>query len=484
LKLSPVFEPVDGKVTMTKTIKHKGAAKCVCSKNRADARSVVQTTLDLSVTQMPIDMLTPYDRNARTHTRRQLRCIAHSIKKLGFLNPVLVDKNNRIIAGHGRTEAAKLLGHTTVPVIRIEHLTDDQVRAYIIADNRLAELAGWDKEILKTELQHLVSVDVDLDVTVTGFETPEIDLILGADTVAASDEEPAVPDPPKNPVTRWGDHWEIGPHSLLDGDARSEADVARVLAGRQARLVVTDPPFNVKIQGHVSGLGKKKHAEFAMASGEMSKDEFVAFLASSMTAFVPHLMPGALIYEFIDWRHIEDMLAAARPIFGAMHNLGVWVKTNAGMGSHYRSQHELCCIFKHGDAPHVNNVELGRFGRYLSNVWIRAGANTFRRGRDQDLADHPTVKPTSLIADIILDSSKPNEVVLDSFAGSGTALLAAERTGRVGYGIELDPGYVDVALRRLSEATGKVPVLKATGQTFDEVARDRAAKKTKEVRHG
>lgn len=233
---------------MTKTIKHKGAAEYVWSKNHADARSVVQTTLDLSVTQMPIDTLTPYDRNARTHTRRQLRCIAHSIKKLGFLNPVLVDNNNRIIAGHGRVEAGKLLGMTTVPAIRIEHLTDDQVRAYIIADNRLAELAGWDKEILKTELQHLVSVDVDLDVTVTGFETPEIDLILGADATAASDEEPTVPEPPKNPITRLGDLWLVGSHRLLCGDARSEADAARVLAGRQiARPAI--PQIRVHILG-------------------------------------------------------------------------------------------------------------------------------------------------------------------------------------------------------------------------------------------
>jgi DNA modification methylase len=438
----------------------------------------------LHIEQVSIESLKPYERNARTHSRNQLRSISRSIETLGFLNPILVDKDNRIIAGHGRTEAAKLLGHSSLPAIRIEHLTDDQIRAYIIADNRLAELAGWDKEILKIELQHLVRVDVDLDVTVTGFETPEIDLILGADDAAAADQESTVPEPPKNPITRQGDLWLIGPHRLLCGDARSEADIARVLAGRRVRLVATDPPFNVKIHGHVSGLGKKKHAEFAMASGEMTKDEFVTFLGSSMTAFVPHLMPGALVYEFIDWRHIEDMLAAARPVFGGMHNLGVWVKTNAGMGSHYRSQHELCCIFKHGDTPHINNVELGRFGRYRSNVWIRAGANAFRRGRDKDLSDHPTVKPASLIGDIILDSSKPNDVVLDSFAGSGTTLLAAERTGRIGHGVELDPGYVDVALRRLSDATGKTAVLESTGLPFNDVARERATKNTKGSRHG
>jgi DNA modification methylase len=436
------------------------------------------------IEQVPIGDLKPYERNARKHSREQIRAIARSIEALGFLNPILADKNRRIIAGHGRVEAAKLLGHATVPTIPIEHLTDDQVRAYIIADNRLAERAGWDKDILKIELQQLVSVDVDLDVTLTGFETPDIDLILGADDVAVADDEPDLPEPPANPVSRKGDLWIIGLHRLLCGDARSEVDVARVLGGRKARLVARDCPYNVPIKGNVSGLGKKKHDEFAMASGEMSSEEFIAFLSTSMNAFVPHLMAGALIYEFIDWRHIGDMLAAAKSIFGSMHNLGVWVKTNAGMGSHYRSQHELCCLFKHGDAPHVNNVQLGRFGRNRSNVWIRAGVNTFRRGRMEDLADHPTVKPTSLVADILLDSSNQNDVVLDTFAGSGTLLLAAERTGRVGCTIEIDPRFVDVALRRFAEATGVTPILDGTGKSIDEIARDRTAETKKTKRHG
>lgn len=435
------------------------------------------TDFELQIASQAITSLKPYERNARTHSKRQIKKIAHSIEKFGFNNPVLVNSDGRIIAGHGRVEAAKLLGLEKIPTIRIDHLTESQIRAYVLADNRLAELSGWDKEILRIELQHLVAVDTDIDVTITGFETPEVDLLLGADDSAAEEDVSDAPDLPRHPVTRAGDLWIIGPHRILCGDARSNEDVRRLLGGRQIQLTVSDPPFNVRVAGHITGKGC--HREFAMASGEMTAKQFVEFLSIVTQRMVDVMVDGALAYLFIDWRHLPEMLASAGSVFGPMHNLCVWVKTNAGMGSHYRSQHELVCVFKNGKAPHINNVDLGRFGRYRSNVWIRPGANTFRKGRDQDLADHPTVKPTSLIADILLDSSRPHDIVLDSFLGSGTTLLACARTGRIGYGIEIDPCFCDVALRRLQEATALIPRLEETNETFEEAVLRRTARKAK-----
>lgn len=451
-----------------------GAPKPVRGPQRPVQATVERTPVggEQSIRHRSIDDLKPFERNARKHSRAQIKKIAASIEKFGFINPVLVDGGNRIVAGHGRVEAARFLGRDTVPTLSVEHLSDDELRAYVIADNRLAELAEWDRGILAIELQHLVNVDVNVDVALTGFDTPEIDILIG-NTDDAVDNEPDTPEPPNRPVSRSGDLWSVGRHLILCGDARSSADVKALTDGQPISLLVTDVPYNVKVSGHVSGKGRARHPEFAMASGEMSSVEFEAFLKSVLETGSQVMGPGALAYLWIDWRHLPEMLAAGNTTFGPLHNLGVWVKTNAGMGSHYRSQHELCCIFKHGKDTHVNNVQLGAMGRYRSNVWIKPGANSFRRGRDRDLADHPTVKPTGLIADIILDSSNPNDVVLDHFLGSGSTLLACEKTGRIGRGLEIDPRYVDVALRRLSLATGIGPTLVQTRQSFDEVAKER-----------
>lgn len=428
-----------------------------------------------TIVDRSIDHLKAFDRNARKHSRAQVKKIAASIEKFGFINPVLVDGRNRIVAGHGRVEAAKFLGRDKVPTLSVEHLSEDELRAYVIADNRLAELAEWDRGILAIELQHLVKIDVDVDVSLTGFDTPEIDILVG-NTDECITDEPDTPEPPTHPISRSGDLWSVGRHLILCGDARNPTDLKALADGQPIALLVADVPYNVKVSGHVSGKGRSRHPEFAMASGEMSSVEFETFLKTVFETGSQVMAPGALAYLWIDWRHLPEMLAAGRTTFGPLHNLGVWVKTNAGMGSHYRSQHELCCIFKYGNAVHTNNVQLGAMGRYRSNVWIKPGANTFRRGRDRDLADHPTVKPTTLIADILLDSSKPNDVVLDHFLGSGSTLLACERTGRIGRGLEIDPRYVDVALRRLAQATGASPTLVQTRQTFDEVAKERLAK--------
>ncbi len=431
---------------------------------------------DLEITHVPAAALRPYARNARTHTPKQIAQIAASIRAFGFNNPILIDRDGEIIAGHGRVAAAKTLGLETVPCVRLEHLTEAQKRAYILADNKLAEKAGWDREILAIELQHLTSLDLDFDVTITGFEIGEIDLLLGAsqtgDTTAdPADEVPTVPAGPA--VTRRGDVWQMGSHRLICGDATDPATYARLLAGEKAQMVFTDPPYNVKIDGHVCGLGAVKHREFAVASGEMTEAEFTRFLTTVFANLAAHANDGAIHYVCMDWRHLGEVLAAGRSTYSELKNLCVWAKTNGGMGSLYRSQHELVFVFKSGTAPHINNVELGKHGRYRTNVWSYAGANSFSATRDEDLAMHPTVKPVALIADAILDCSKRKGIILDAFAGSGTTLVAAERTGRRGFGIELDPVYCDVILRRLAKAAQVEAVHVETGRRFSDIADER-----------
>ena len=429
----------------------------------------------LTIEHRPPGELKPYTRNARTHSPKQIAEIAASITAFGFNNPVLIDKDGGIVAGHGRVAAAKQLGLATLPTIRLEHLSEAEKRAYILADNKLAEKAGWDREILAIELQNLMELELDFDVSITGFELPEIDVLIdGLEAKPAkadpADEVPVVEGPA---VTRLGDVWQVGPHRLVCGDATKAESYAALLAGEQAQLVFTDPPYNVKIDGHVSGLGSAKHREFAMAAGEMTEAEFTAFLDKVFANLVAASLDGAVHFVCMDWRHMREVLAAGRGHYAELKNLCVWAKTNGGMGSLYRSQHELVFVFKAGAAPHVNNVELGRHGRYRTNVWTYAGANAFSSTRHNDLAMHPTVKPVALVADAILDCSTRSGLVLDAFAGSGTTLVAAHKTGRRGYGIELDPLYCDIILVRLAKATGLQPALAATGQTLAEVKAER-----------
>ncbi len=426
----------------------------------------------------PVSDLKPRSTNPRTHSKKQIRQIADSINQFGFINPILADQDNTIVAGQGRVEAARLLGIKTVPTIRLEDLTENEIRAYVIADNRLAELAGWNRELLAIELQGLIEVDFDFDVTITGFEMPEIDILIGElDEVEEddpADEAPEVGDGP--PVTRPGDCWLIGDHRLICGDSTDSNIYARLLEGAEAQMVFTDPPYNVPIEGHVSGLGKVKHREFAMASGEMSEDEFTAFLATVFRNLAGHSADGAIHFVCMDWRHIGEVIAAGGEAYTELKNLCIWAKTNGGMGSLYRSQHELVFVFKAGTGPHINNVELGKHGRYRTNLWSYAGINSFGKDRDAELALHPTVKPVKLVADAILDCSKRGGIVLDAFAGSGTTLLAAEKTGRRGYGIELDPRYCDVIIRRFVAAAQIEATHAATGKPFAEIEQERAAK--------
>jgi DNA modification methylase len=422
-----------------------------------------------------VAQLTPYANNARTHSNKQIRQIAKSIERFGFTNPILIDDDHQIIAGHGRVAAAKLLGLTAVPARRLSHLSAADKRAYVIADNRLAEKAGWDREILALELQTLI--ELDFDVELTGFAVGEIDLLLHDSDEAKSEEagpEDDVPEPQSDRiVSQVGDLWVLGKHRLLCGDARSVACYDQLLDGDKAELVITDPPYNVAIDGHVTGKGAIRHRDFVMASGEMSKDAFTDFLTTVFRCLVAYTADGSIHFTFMDWRHIDEIMTAGREAYTELKNLCVWSKSNAGMGSFYRSQHELVFMWKSGEGPHKNNVELGQHGRNRSNVWHYAGVNTFRPGRLEELKQHPTVKPVALVADAIKDCSRRGGLVVDPFCGSGTILIAAERTGRAGRALELDPQYVDVAVRRWQKYTGKVARLAATGQTFEEVEEDR-----------
>jgi len=431
---------------------------------------------DLSVEWRRISELVPYANNPRTHTKRQIRQIADSIKEFGFTNPVLIDRGGGIIAGHGRAEAARLLGLQTVPTIRLEHLGEAQKRAYIIADNRLAELAGWDKEILAIELQGLTEIDLDLDVEITGFETGEIDLLIesleAAGEIDEADEIPDV-DETLSPVSLPGDLWLLEPHWLLCGNALEGPALETLMAGATAQMVFIDPPYNVTIDGNVCGAGRIKHREFVMASGEMSDGEFTKFLTSALSNLCRYSADGSIHFVCMDWRHADNLLHAGRQVYSELKNLCVWVKDNGGMGTFYRSRHELVFAFKNGTAPHVNTFELGQYGRCRTNVWEYPGVNTLRSGRLEDLQMHPTVKPVVLVADAIRDCSRRRGVVLDTFAGSGTTIIACHNTGRVARALELDPKYVDVAIRRWESVTGEIALHAETGLTFAEIAKAR-----------
>jgi len=431
----------------------------------------------MQIEQTPVRELRPHPNNARTHSKQQIRQIAKSIKQFGFCNPVLVDDTKQIIAGHGRVEAAKLLGLDSVPTCRISHLSEAEKRAYILADNRLAEKAGWDKELLFIELRGLI--DLEVDVELTGFETAEIDLLLEEDREArgaANGPEDTAPEPLPGPaVSQPGDRWLLGAHRLLCGDARNIAAYDHLLEGAKADLVFTDPPFNVVIDGHVSGLGRIRHREFMMASGEMTEAEFTAFLEAAFRRLAENSAEGSIHQICMDWRHMTEILAAGRTVYSELKNLCVWNKNNGGMGSFYRSKHELVFVWKSGTAAHINNFELGQHGRNRTNVWDYAGVNAMRAGRLEELAMHPTVKPVALVADAIKDCSRRGDLVLDPFCGSGTILIAAERTGRKARALEIDPHYVDVAVRRWQAYTGKPALLAGSGETFETIEEQRLA---------
>jgi DNA modification methylase len=430
----------------------------------------------LEITYRLVDGLKPDPANPRRHSKKQVRQIANSIETFGFNVPVLIDRDNNVIAGHGRLLACRELGWTEVPTLCLDHLTSAQARAFMIADNRLSEIAAWDDRLLAQQLKDLSLLGLDFNLEVIGFEMGEIDLrIASLEDVPdrADDPADAVPEVPAGPpLSKIGDLWLLGRHRVLCGNALDAATFAVLMGQERAAMVFCDAPYNVAIDGHASGLGAIHHRPFPMASGEMDRTEFTTFLGEAFRNLAAFSVDGSLHYLCMDWRHVEELLAAGRDAYGELKNLCVWVKDNCGMGSLYRSQHELVFVFKQGRGSHRNNVQLGQFGRNRSNVCHYPGANSFARCGEEGnlLALHPTVKPVAMVADAILDCSARGDIVLDSFLGSGTTVIAAERTGRRCYGLELDPAYVDTIVRRWQTLTGGSARHAASGRSFDDLS--------------
>lgn len=431
---------------------------------------------ELTISDMSLDELQPYPGNPRMHGEKQIAALMASIGKLGFRTPVITNEEKVILAGHGRIEAAKRLGLETVPVIVITGMTKAQQRAFVLSDNKLATMSSWDNQLLAQELELLVEDQFEIELT--GFSTAEIDLILDTSPEPENDPGDLQPADVSGHVTvsREGDLYRLGSHLLYCGSALDKKAYEILMKGKLARQCVTDPPYNVPVQGHVGGSGKVKHEEFKMASGEMSEEEFTSFLGSTFSLVREFSEDGAIVMSFMDWRHQQEIVKAAAPVFGPIKQLCVWVKDNGGMGSFYRSQHELVYVFKNGKASHVNNFGLGENGRYRTNVWSYPGVNTFKGKGYELLKMHPTVKPVGMIADAVRDCSHHQDIVLDPFAGSGTILIACERTGRHARAIELDPKYVDIAVRRWERFTGKAAVHVDTGMTFVKLSVSRSSK--------
>ena len=445
-------------------------------KSPAASRIGASVPSRLSVVYRRIDDLKPDPANPRLHSKKQIRQIANSIEVFGFIVPILIDRDGKVIAGHGRLLACRELGITDAPTLCLDHLTPAQARAFMIADNRLTEIATWDDRLLAQQLKDLSLLGLDFSLEVIGFEMGEIDLrIASLEDMPEQADDPADAVPELSlgpPVSKLGDLWVLGHHRISCGNALDPDAFAALMGEERAAMVFTDPPYNVPIDGHASGLGAIHHRPFPMASGEMDEAEFAAFLGQSCRNLAAFSADGSLHYVCMDWRHLGELLAAGREAYGELKNLCVWVKDNAGMGSFYRSQHELVLVFKQRRGSHRNNVQLGQFGRNRSNVWRYPGVNSFARCSEEGnpLALHPTVKPAAMVEDAILDCSARGDIVLDAFLGSGTTVIAAERIGRRCYGLDLDSAYVDTTIRRWQALTGESAHHAVSGRSFDDLA--------------
>jgi DNA modification methylase len=453
--------------------RHSSAAapiECVKPSSAAAIESS-KTESKPPLVQLLVSALNANQRNARKHSKKQVNKVAASIREFGFINPIVIDENNLVLVGHCRLEAAKLLGLELVPAIRLAHLTDEQKRAYMLADNRLAEDAVWDIEKLAIELKELGDLKLDFAIETTGFETVEIDHILEKDEVARSSGPEVVPEPDyqQPAVSQLGDLWQLGEHRLLCADATREDNYVRLMGEDRAQMVITDLPYNLCISSIV-GSGSIQHPEFPMASGEMTPAAFMEFLRAVFEHLVRFSIDGSIHYLFMDWRHDLELRHAAQDAYAEYKNLCIWNKANAGLGSFYRSNHELIFVFKNGTAPHINNFGLGGDGRYRTNVWDYPGVNIRRPGGHTDLEMHPTAKPVAMIMDAIKDCSRGKGIILDPFSGSGTAIIACQRTRRIARTMELDPAYVDLAVRRWEAMSGKVALHAGSGLSLDELA--------------
>lgn len=410
----------------------------------------------LEIAYRAIKDLKPDPRNPRTHPPKQIDQIARNIRAFGFVNPILLDDGDVIIAGHGRLQAARKAELEHVPTITLCGLSDAQKKALRIADNALALQSGWNPELLREVFVDLQAPEVQLDLTLTGFSAGEIDVLLN-EKPAAPDDDDTLPPGLATPRAQVGDIWVLGPHRLGCGDCR-DADFLAKVVGTDAVIdaAFLDPPYNVSIKSHANV--RARHREFAMASGEMDDAEFERFLVQTLSACAKVSREGAVHFVCMDWRHARHLQHAGDEVYGDLLNLCIWNKSNAGMGSLYRSKHELVFVYRVKGAQHFNAVELGRHGRNRTNVWDYASVNT-GGARKAELDLHPTVKPVAMVADAIKDVTRRGELVLDAFLGSGTTLIAAERVGRRFRGTDIDPAYVDTAMERWEAMTGQEAVL-------------------------
>ncbi len=430
----------------------------------------------------PVQMRSPaeliaYARNPRKHPEKQIVKLMASMRRYGFTQPVLLTAAGEIIAGHARVEAAKRLQLVAVPTLCLDHLSSAQVREYRLADNQLGALGDWDMELLTDELRAIIEIDEISCVEAMGWDIPEVEIMIDASPAPSPDKaDPADEQLPlsQNFVPQLGDLWLLGKHRLLCGSSLEAENWARLMNGEKAVMSFVDPPYNIKVDGFVCGSGKIKHEEFAMASGELSEAEFTDFLATFLERMTAHMSDGSVTACAMDFRHMYELQTAARRVGLSLLNMCVWNKSNGGMGSLYRSKHELIFIFKKGSTPHINNVMLGVHGRYRSNVWDFPGINSFGKGRMEDLESHPTVKPVALVAECIRDVSHPGQIVTDAFLGSGTTLLAAERTGRRCFGAEIEPKYVDLTIRRWEKLTGREAIRQNDGRSYAELVAEAA----------
>lgn len=398
-------------------------------------------------------------KSLRKHSKKQLQKLKNAINKVGYVNPILLDEKYNILAGELRLFAAKELGFTQIPAIILENLTPEEIEAIRILDNRIAEDGEWNFENLKDEIEKLMKFDITFEDL--GFDTVDYDEIFliknsGENKVHDTDKEDESWLDANIPTkVKTGDLWRLGDHFIFCGDSLNDKSFEILMQGELAQIVVTDPPYNCKIKGHVCGLGKTQHEEFAMASGEMTDSEFAEFISKFMQNLVKFSCDGSLSYIFMDWVGVKLLLTQGKKHYSELKNIAVWNKKVGGMGAMYRSQHEMVPIFKNGKAKHQNHIQLGKNGRYRTNVWDYSGVRATNPTSLELLKLHPTVKPVAMLHDILLDSSSKNDIVLDCFGGSGSTLLAAERCKRRARLIEINPRYVDVSIYRWEKETGK-----------------------------
>lgn len=433
--------------------------------NAHDVQRGIGDNFPFTVEVVATDRLSLLD-DLRVYSSSERRNLRRIGRRFGLQHqPLVIDDKNRVVIGEQALIAAQECQIAEMPVIRLASLGELEAKALMVAYQRLGEIGKTDHAKL-AEIVLRCEVELAFDVEDFGYEVAQLDVIIGAGVEEVEEEPPVLQ---QQPVTELGDRWVMGNHSIVCGDALVGRTYDELLGGGKAQAVFADPPYGCQIDGFVAGRGR--HREFVMGSGDMSADELSRFYVKFNKEMAAHLATGAAIYEAIDFRSLDLLLRAASDVYGPLVNLAVWVKDRPGQGSFLRSQHELVLIFKNKGKMR-NNVLLGKHGRNRSNVWSYPSAMTASKGSDEGniLSAHPTPKPTRLIADALLDTTKRGDIVLDPFSGSGSTLIACEKIGRRARLIELDPLYVDLAIRRWQAWGGGKAVHAVTGEGFDERA--------------